>query len=81
MFAAGIVVFREVLEAALIISIVMAATRGAPRRGLFVVAGAGAGILGDHRIGRALPADDSWLAVAVGRRDDHVDETKDTRMR
>ncbi len=46
MLAAGIVVFREVLEAALIISIVMAATRGAPRRGLFVVAGAGAGILG-----------------------------------
>jgi high-affinity iron transporter len=46
MFAAAVIVFREVLEAALIISIVMAATRGTPRRGRFVLAGLGAGLLG-----------------------------------
>jgi high-affinity iron transporter len=38
------VVFREVLEAALIISMVCAATRGVPQRGRFVVGGIGLGI-------------------------------------
>jgi len=46
MFATGLIVFREVLEAALIIGIVMAATRGAERRGAWVLAGIGAGALG-----------------------------------
>ena len=32
MFASAIVVFREVLEAALVVGIVMAATHGLPRR-------------------------------------------------
>ena len=41
-----IVVFREVLEAALIVSIVMAATRGLPGRGLWTGAGILAGCLG-----------------------------------
>jgi high-affinity iron transporter len=45
-----IIVFREVLEAALIVSIVMAATRGLPGRGLWTAAGivvgaAGAGLV------------------------------------
>jgi len=46
MFATGLIVFREVLEASLIIGIVMAATRGAERRGAWVIAGIGAGVLG-----------------------------------
>jgi high-affinity iron transporter len=40
--ATAIIVFREVLEAALIVGIVMAATQGVPNRGLWV----GGGILG-----------------------------------
>ncbi len=44
--AVALLVFREVLEAALIISIVCAATRGVPRRGLYVSTGIGLGIAG-----------------------------------
>jgi high-affinity iron transporter len=44
--AVALLVFREVLEAALIISIVCAATRGLPRRGLFVTGGIGLGVAG-----------------------------------
>jgi high-affinity iron transporter len=44
--AVALLVFREVLEAALIISIVCAATRGVPRRGLFVTGGVLLGIAG-----------------------------------
>jgi len=46
MAAVTLLVFREVLEAALIISIVCAATRGVPRRGLFVLGGIGLGVIG-----------------------------------
>lgn len=42
----ALLVFREVLEAALIISIICAATRGVARRGLFVSIGVGIGIVG-----------------------------------
>jgi high-affinity iron transporter len=42
----ALLVFREVLEAALIISIVCAATRGVPRRGIFVAGGIGLGVAG-----------------------------------
>jgi len=42
----ALLVFREVLEAALIISIVCAATRGVPRRGIFVAGGIGLGVVG-----------------------------------
>jgi high-affinity iron transporter len=42
----ALLVFREVLEAALIISIVCAATRGVDRRGMFVTVGIGLGIVG-----------------------------------
>jgi high-affinity iron transporter len=42
----ALLVFREVLEAALIITIVCAATRGVPRRGLFVGGGLVLGVLG-----------------------------------
>ncbi len=46
MFAAAIIVFREVLEAALIISIVLGASRGIAARGRWVAAGVAAGIAG-----------------------------------
>lgn len=46
MFAAALIVFREVLEAALVVTIVMAATRGVPRRGQWVVTGIAGGVLG-----------------------------------
>ncbi len=46
MLASLIIVFREVIEAGLIIGIVMAATRGVPHRGRFVVYGVLAGLVG-----------------------------------
>ncbi len=46
MLATLLIVFREVIEAGLIVGIVMAATRGVPRRGLFVSYGVAAGIVG-----------------------------------
>lgn len=46
MLGVALLVFREVLEAALIVSIVAAATRGVLRRGLYISAGIGLGVLG-----------------------------------
>lgn len=46
MLGTGLLVFREVLEAALIVSIVCAATRGVHARGRWVGAGIGFGVLG-----------------------------------
>ncbi len=46
MLAAAIIVFREVLEAVLIMSIVLGASRGVARRGLWVAAGVVAGVTG-----------------------------------
>ncbi len=46
MLAALLIVFREVLEAGLIIGIVLAATRGVPLRGRWIAGGVGAGLLG-----------------------------------
>jgi high-affinity iron transporter len=46
MLGTGLLVFREVLEAALIVSIVFAATRGVRGRGLWVGAGLAAGVVG-----------------------------------
>ncbi len=46
MLATAIIVFREVLEASLVIGIVLAASRGVPRRGIWVAGGIVAGILG-----------------------------------
>lgn len=45
MLSTAIIVFREVLEAALIIGIACAATRSIPRRGWWVSAGIGVGVL------------------------------------
>ena len=46
MLGAAVIVFREVLEAALIIAIVMGATRGVATRGRWILAGTIIGILG-----------------------------------
>jgi high-affinity iron transporter len=46
MLATAIIVFREVLEAALIVGIVMAATSGVYRRGAWIVGGIAGGALG-----------------------------------
>jgi high-affinity iron transporter len=46
MISALIIVFREVIEAGLIVGIVLAATTGVPHRGRAVALGVGAGILG-----------------------------------
>lgn len=46
MLATAIIVFREVLEAALIVSVVMAGSKGVSGRGLWVLGGIFAGVLG-----------------------------------
>jgi high-affinity iron transporter len=46
MFATAIIVFREVLEASLVVGIVLAASQGVPRRGTWVTGGVVAGVLG-----------------------------------
>lgn len=46
MLAALVIVFRESVEAGLIVGIVLAATVGIPRRGAWVAAGIAAGVLG-----------------------------------
>ncbi len=62
MLATWLIVFREVLEAALIVSIVLAASRGVPGRGLRVAAGLGLGIAGAALV--ALFAREIALAAA-----------------
>jgi high-affinity iron transporter len=46
MLATAIIVFREVLEASLVVGIVLAASRGVPHRGVWVTSGITAGVLG-----------------------------------
>jgi len=46
MLASLVIVFREAVEAGLVVGIVLAATRGVPRRGWWVACGVGAGTLG-----------------------------------
>ena len=46
MLGALIIVFREVIEAGLIVGIVMAATRGVAGRGRWITIGVGGGVLG-----------------------------------
>ena len=46
MLATAIIVFREVLEAALIVGIVLAASRGIAHRGAWVAGGIAAGVIG-----------------------------------
>ncbi|TAL02898.1 MAG: iron permease [Rhodospirillaceae bacterium] len=46
MLATLIIVFREVIEAGLVIGIILAATRGVPKRGLWITGGCAVGVLG-----------------------------------
>ena len=46
MLAAALIVFREVLEAGLIVGVVLAATEGVSGRGRWIAGGVGAGVLG-----------------------------------
>jgi high-affinity iron transporter len=46
MLAIAIIVFREVLEASLVVGIVLAASRGVARRGFWVSSGITTGVLG-----------------------------------
>ena len=46
MLSALLIVFREVIEAGLIVGIVLAATKGVPKRGIAVSGGVAAGVLG-----------------------------------
>lgn len=46
MLAALVIVFREIIEAGLIVGIVLAATKGVPRRGLWVAYGVAGGVAG-----------------------------------
>ena len=51
MLGALIIVFREVIEAGLIIGIAMAVTRGIARRGYYIAAGVAAGVFGACLVG------------------------------
>jgi high-affinity iron transporter len=66
MFGTALIVFREVLEAALIIGIVAAATRGIPLRSRFLMAGVGLGIVGSLIVAALADAITS-LAEGVGQ--------------
>ncbi len=55
MLATAVIVFREVLEAALIVAIVLGASRGIAGRGRWVAAGVGLGLLGASAV--------AWLAA------------------
>lgn len=60
MFATGIIVFREVLEAALIIGILAAATRGIAGSRRWLVAGVMAGLLGSALLALSTDAIAGW---------------------
>jgi high-affinity iron transporter len=66
MLAAAIIVFREVLEAALIIGIIAAATRSIPRRSRWLAAGVLAGLLGSAAVAASAEAI-SNLAGGIGQ--------------
>mgnify|MGYP003393483035 FL=1 len=56
MLASALIVFREVLEAALVVAIVMAATRGVAGRGRWIASGIGGGIAAATLIAAAMRA-------------------------
>ena len=66
MLSAAIIVFREVLEAALIVGIVAAATRALPRRNLWLIAGGMAGIAGSLVVA-SLTAEIAGMAEGIGQ--------------
>lgn len=60
MLSTALIVFREVLEAALIIGILAAATRGIRGRGRWIVAGVGAGLLGSIAVAAGAGVITQW---------------------
>jgi high-affinity iron transporter len=66
MFGTALIVFREVLEAALIIGIIAAATRDIPRRSAYIWAGLGLGIAGSIVVAFMAEAI-SGLAAGMGQ--------------
>lgn len=64
MFAAAIIVFRESLEAALIIGVMAAATRGIPRRERWIAGGLVAGLLGAVAVASSMSAMSEWAGGA-----------------
>lgn len=66
MFAAALIVFRESLEASLIISIMAAATRGIPFRGRWMVGGVLAGLVGAALVASSMEGI-SLLASGMGQ--------------
>jgi len=62
MLATAIIVFREVLEAALIVGIVLAASRGVMRRGAWIGGGIAAGILGAMAVAGGAETIAGWAA-------------------
>jgi high-affinity iron transporter len=66
MIATALIVFREVLEAALIVGIVSAATRGIPGRGRWIGGGLGVGLLGSVVVAAGAGAI-SQLAEGMGQ--------------
>ena len=66
MFGTALIVFREVLEAALIVGIVAAATKGIPGRNRWIGAGLAAGILGSIMVAFAAEGISS-LAEGMGQ--------------
>lgn len=60
MFGTALVVFREVLEAALIVGIVAAATRGIDGRGRWIVGGLAAGLVGSLAVAAGAEAIAGW---------------------
>jgi high-affinity iron transporter len=61
MFATALIVFRESLEAALLVGIVAAATRGVPGRARWLSAGVGAGVLGAIALAALASRLSAWL--------------------
>lgn len=66
MFAAALIVFRESLEAALIIGVMAAATRGIPMRGRWMLAGMVAGLIGATGVASSMEVI-SNLASGIGQ--------------
>lgn len=62
MFSTALIVFREVLEAAMVISIVMAATKAVPRRGVWIASGLAGGLLGACLVAVFAGAIQSWAS-------------------
>ena len=67
MLGAAIIVFREVLEAALIVGIVLAASTGVPRRGFWISTGLAGGVVGAGARRCCSPREIAAAAAGIGQ--------------